>query len=120
MKRFTPANCSITSGQWESRGHRSGISTVNRVEHPPMMRRQSETSELRRIAESSETREVRARLIAELIRNTGSYRWVGIYDVTPHEIAAIAWSGGGDPAFPAISRDAGPEWRRRQFRKNSD
>ena len=65
-----------------------------------MMRRQSEMSELRRIAESSETREVRARRIAELIRNTGSYRWVGIYDVTPHEIAAIAWSGAGDPAFP--------------------
>ena len=65
-----------------------------------MMRRQSEMSELRRIAESSETREVRARRIAELIRNTGSYRWVGIYDVTPHEIAAIAWSGAGNPAFP--------------------
>jgi len=57
-------------------------------------------SELRRIAESSDPREVRARRIAELIRNTGSYRWVGIYDVTPHEIAAIAWSGAGDPAFP--------------------
>ena len=65
-----------------------------------MMRRQSEMSELRRIAESSDPREVRARRIAELIRNTGSYRWVGIYDVTPHEIAAIAWSGAGDPAFP--------------------
>jgi len=57
-------------------------------------------SELRRIAESSETREVRARRIAELIREAGGYRWVGIYDVTPHEIAAIAWSGAGDPAFP--------------------
>ena len=57
-------------------------------------------SELRRVAESSETRQVRARRIAELIREAGGYRWVGIYDVTPDEIAAIAWSGGGDPAFP--------------------
>jgi len=57
-------------------------------------------SELRRIAESSETREVRARRIAELIREAGGYRWVGIYDVTSNEIAAIAWSGRGDPAFP--------------------
>ena len=65
-----------------------------------MMRRQSEMSELRRIAESSETREVRARRIAELIREAGGYRWVGIYDVTSNEIAAIAWSGRGDPAFP--------------------
>jgi len=57
-------------------------------------------SELRRIAESSETREVRARRIAELIREAGGYRWVGIYDVTSNEIAVIAWSGRGDPAFP--------------------
>ena len=57
-------------------------------------------SELRRIAESSETRQVRARRIAELIREAGGYRWVGIYEVTSNEIAAIAWSGGGDPAFP--------------------
>ena len=65
-----------------------------------MMRRQREMSELRRIAESSETRQVRARRIAELIREAGGYRWVGIYDVSSNEIAAIAWSGRGDPAFP--------------------
>ena len=65
-----------------------------------MMRRQSVMSELRRIAESSETREVRARRIAELIREAGGHRLVGIYDVTSNEIAAIAWSGRGNPAFP--------------------
>ena len=65
-----------------------------------MMRRQSKMSELRRIAESSDPREVRARRIAELIRQAGGYRSVGIYDVTPNDIAAIAWSGRGDPAFP--------------------
>jgi len=65
-----------------------------------MMSGQDELTELRRIAESSETRQAKARLIAELIRAAGNYRWVGIYDVTSSEIAAIAWSGAGDPAFP--------------------
>ena len=64
------------------------------------MRTQNELSELRRIAESSDTRQTGARRIAELIRAAGDYRWVGIYDVTSNEIAAIAWSGAGDPAFP--------------------
>lgn len=61
---------------------------------------ENELSELRRIAVGSDTREIKARRIAELIAKTGSYRWVGIYDVTSDEIAAIAWSGVGDPAFP--------------------
>jgi GAF domain-containing protein len=65
---------------------------------PPQ--RQVELTELRRIAESSDAREVRAGRIAELIRNAGGYRWVGIYDVTSDQIAAIAWSGAADPAFP--------------------
>ena len=34
------------------------------------------------------------------IRAGGSYRWVGIYDVTPEEIAIVAWSGPGEPAHP--------------------
>ena len=55
-----------------------------------MMSGQDELTELRRIAESSETRQAKARLIAELIRAAGNYRWVGIYDVTSSEIAAIA------------------------------
>jgi L-methionine (R)-S-oxide reductase len=38
--------------------------------------------------------------IAELIRQAGSYRWVGIYAVTEREIAAIGWSGPGAPAHP--------------------
>ena len=32
------------------------------------------------------------------IRETGGYRWVGIYDVAPDEIGIVAWSG---PAAPA-------------------
>ena len=38
--------------------------------------------------------------IAELIRQGGSYRWVGLYTVTQREIAAIGWSGPGAPAHP--------------------
>jgi L-methionine (R)-S-oxide reductase len=39
--------------------------------------------------------------IAELIRQGGSYRWVGLYTVTQREIASIGWSGGaGAPAHP--------------------
>ena len=38
--------------------------------------------------------------IAELIRQAGSYRWVGIYAMTEREIAAIGWSGPGAPAHP--------------------
>jgi L-methionine (R)-S-oxide reductase len=38
--------------------------------------------------------------IAELVRQAGSYRWVGLYEVTEQEIAAIGWSGPGAPAYP--------------------
>jgi putative methionine-R-sulfoxide reductase with GAF domain len=42
----------------------------------------------------------RARRIAAAIRDTGGYRWVGIYDVSPEEIAVLAWSGPEAPAHP--------------------
>jgi hypothetical protein len=38
--------------------------------------------------------------VAEVIRQTGSYRWVGLYKVTDQEIAAIGWSGLGAPVYP--------------------
>ncbi len=38
--------------------------------------------------------------IAEVIRQAGSYRWVGLYAVTEQEIAAIGWSGRGAPVHP--------------------
>jgi L-methionine (R)-S-oxide reductase len=38
--------------------------------------------------------------IAELIRQAGGYRWVGLYAVTRREIVAIGWSGPGAPAHP--------------------
>jgi len=42
----------------------------------------------------------KAQRIAETIRAAGNYRWVGIYDVNDEEIAVIAWSGIGAPAYP--------------------
>jgi L-methionine (R)-S-oxide reductase len=38
--------------------------------------------------------------IAALIRQEGSYRWVGLYAVTDKEITVIGWSGPGAPAHP--------------------
>jgi L-methionine (R)-S-oxide reductase len=38
--------------------------------------------------------------VAALIREAGGYRWVGLYEVTEREIAAIGWSGPGAPAHP--------------------
>jgi L-methionine (R)-S-oxide reductase len=38
--------------------------------------------------------------IATLIRQEGSYRWVGLYAVTDNEITVIGWSGPGAPAHP--------------------
>jgi L-methionine (R)-S-oxide reductase len=38
--------------------------------------------------------------IADLVRQAGSYRWVGLYEVTEQEIVAIGWSGPGAPAYP--------------------
>ena len=38
--------------------------------------------------------------IADLVRAATGYRWVGVYEVGEKEIAAVAWSGQGAPAFP--------------------
>jgi hypothetical protein len=38
--------------------------------------------------------------LAELVRQAGSYRWVGLYEVTEQEVAAIGWSWVGAPAYP--------------------
>lgn len=38
--------------------------------------------------------------IAEIIRSARDYRWVGIYQVAPTEIIALAWTGTEAPAHP--------------------
>lgn len=59
-----------------------------------------ELPRLREIAASSADRIARAREAAELIRASRNFHWVGLYDVTPTEILAIAWTGQNPPAFP--------------------
>jgi GAF domain-containing protein len=56
--------------------------------------------ELRRTLESGANRHEKARRVAEVIRETGGYRWVGIYEVTAEEIAVVGWNGPGAPAHP--------------------
>lgn len=55
---------------------------------------------LRDLAASPAHRPVKARDIAELIRESRSFHWVCLYDVKATEIAAIAWTGANAPAFP--------------------
>jgi GAF domain-containing protein len=52
-------------------------------------------------------RQAVAREAAEVIRRARNYRWVGLYDVTDTEVAAIAWTGDIAPAFPRFPRTQG-------------
>ena len=45
--------------------------------------------------------------LAERIRESGHYRWVGIYAVGRHEISVIGWSGPAAPAHPRFPKDLG-------------
>lgn len=46
------------------------------------------------------SREKRARDAARVLRTTGGFRWVGLYDVAESEIAVVGWDGPGPPAYP--------------------
>jgi L-methionine (R)-S-oxide reductase len=59
------------------------------------------------VVSSSGDRDERARRIAALIRAAGGYRWVGLYDVLPDEIAVIAWDGPSAPTYPRFPRSQG-------------
>ncbi len=59
------------------------------------------------IVKSSDLRLIKAKQIAELIRDSRHYRWVGIYDIDEREIFAMAWSGNEAPAFPRFPRENG-------------
>jgi len=55
---------------------------------------------LRSLGESEGSRAARAQSAIDLIKELGSYRWAGLYDVLPSEIAVIAWSGPEAPTHP--------------------
>ena len=58
----------------------------------------SVSDEIQSVLASAYSRMEKAERIAELIRGSHAYRWVGIYDVDGDEIAVIAWSGPKEPA----------------------
>jgi L-methionine (R)-S-oxide reductase len=64
------------------------------------LNRNSVLQQITDILNSAMDRTSKVRRIAEAIRLAGQYRWVGIYDVDEREIAIIAWSGTGTPAYP--------------------
>jgi len=55
---------------------------------------------LRELVDSSATRAEKAGAVAQAIKAARAYRWVGLYDVGPDEIVAIAWTGSDPPAYP--------------------
>jgi GAF domain-containing protein len=60
--------------------------------------------QIRAVLSGRESRGDKARQVAERIRKSGNYRWVGIYDVTLAEISVVGWSGPDAPKhthFPA-------------------
>jgi len=54
------------------------------------------------IVTSSDSRHQKAQRIADTIKEIGPYRWVGVYDVDPELVSAIAWSGPAAPAHPVF------------------
>jgi putative methionine-R-sulfoxide reductase with GAF domain len=51
-----------------------------------------------RAVDAEVAREERARAAAEVIRDAGGYRWVGIYDIGDDEITIIGYTGPIPPA----------------------
>jgi putative methionine-R-sulfoxide reductase with GAF domain len=64
-------------------------------------------AQLRRILATADPPEVKAKRVAALVRQAGSYRWVGLYHVGAEEIAVIAWSGPAAPTHPRFPRTGG-------------
>jgi len=52
------------------------------------------------ILRTPRTRVDLAEKIAELIRYSRNYRWVGVYDVGAEEVSIVAYSGPDAPAYP--------------------
>ncbi len=72
--------------------------------------------EMRNALEGVEDRKAKVERVADLIRSSGSHRWVGIYEVVGGEIAVIAWTGGA--SAPTLSRRRGVVRRRRELRNH--
>jgi hypothetical protein len=64
-------------------------------------------NQIRALAANSEDRLTKARELARIIRDHGQYRWVGVYDVGPEEVAIFGWSGPDAPAHPTFPSTRG-------------
>jgi putative methionine-R-sulfoxide reductase with GAF domain len=61
-------------------------------------------SELRRIASNGGDRTASLQQVADILKNAGNYRWVGLYDVdhANGQVSNIVWSGQGAPEHPTF------------------
>ncbi len=62
---------------------------------------------LREHVGTTKSREEKARVAAQVIREAGGYRWVGLYDVEEEEMAVVAWFGPGPPTHARFPRAQG-------------
>jgi L-methionine (R)-S-oxide reductase len=60
--------------------------------------------ELRKVVSTAKDRIAALQGIAELLRSSGNYRWVGLYDVdrAAGTVTNIVWSGPGAPEYPTF------------------
>jgi GAF domain-containing protein len=59
------------------------------------------------ILNSNKSRAEKFSQVAEKIRTTKGYSWVGIYDVGDKEIKNIAWAGRSEPVISSFPKDKG-------------
>ena len=59
------------------------------------------------ILQSNQDRKEKAKLIAEKIKNTKNYSWIGLYDVTEKDIHLISYAGRSEPTFSSFPNDRG-------------
>jgi L-methionine (R)-S-oxide reductase len=70
------------------------IATMNPMDESPLL------DEVFRALDGDANREPKAAGVARAIRRAGTYRWVGLYEVTEDEIVNLAFDGLGVPAHP--------------------
>ena len=60
--------------------------------------------DLRILVSAAKDRVTALQSVAELLRSSGRYRWVGLYDVdrAAEAVTNIVWSGPGPPEYPAF------------------
>src|SRR5260370_36729780 len=66
-------------------------------------------SERRRIVSGDKGRTASLKQVADLLKNAGNYRWVGLYDVdhANGQMSNIVWSGQGAPEHPTFALSKG-------------